>query len=91
MSVREFSLTLELSGEPPTPDLLQDLAARVLSLVGSRPEQATAAVEALQAAVKQIGAASGPSRLEFSATGGSLTITLAAGDRPVWHTTYPIT
>jgi len=91
VSAHEFSFVLELSSEPPTPMLLQDLAARMLDFVGCRPKQATKSVGALRAAVEQIGAASGPSRLAFNATGGSLTITLAAGDHPEWRITQPIT
>lgn len=91
MPAHEFSFALEISSESPMQELLQDLTARVLAFVGCQSEQATAAVQALQAAVQQAKGAGGPSRLEFTATGGSLTITLTAGDDPVWHITQPTT
>ena len=87
MPAHDFSFLLEISSESPMQELLQGLATRMLAFVGCQPEQATAAVQALQAAVEQTGGAGGPSRLEFTATEGSLTITLTAGDDPVWHTT----
>jgi len=91
VSAYEFSFVIELSSEPPTPMLLPELASRVLTVAGCRPEQTTAAVEGLEAAVKRTGAKTGPSRLRFDATDGSVAITLATEGHPEWHSTHRIT
>lgn len=89
MSAQEFFLALELSGTPPTSELWQDLAARVLAFVGCSPERAKPIVEGLGAALGKVGDTNDPSRLEFNMSGGELTLTQSTNDRPLWRTTHP--
>ena len=92
MAAYEFYFAIELSGPAASPDLLRELASRVLGQAGCSGDDVPAVVEAVEQAVAGIAAAGEPRcGVRFHADSDRIEIVVTSAGRLLWRAVRLIT
>ena len=91
MSSSEFFFSIDLSGQPPSAEMLRELVSRVLVQAGCASREVPSVVEALQTAITASASKGDRScRVTFVAEDGGLEIAVSSSAGRVWHATHPM-
>jgi hypothetical protein len=88
----EFYFAIELSGPAASPDMLRELASRVLGQAGCSGDDVSAVIEAVQQAVAGTTAAGEPRcGVRFHADSDQVEIVVSSAGRLLWRAVHLIT